>query len=90
MSKFNDILNEAKQKSKESNYRVTKRVVYDLEHKDQFGRWMTHSSHDTFEAAHKKIRSAKSEATKSKKYKDDDWHEVGREGPPKNPHGEYY
>jgi len=67
-------------------FSIEPRTVYHLRYKDQWGRWITHSTHTSPEAAERYIRTAKNQLRHSS-----DWGgyvEPGKAGPPRNPHGE--
>jgi hypothetical protein len=51
-------------------FRIKRRVVYDLEYKDEFGRWIRHSSHNIKKLAELKIKGARSTLTKLRKWKE--------------------
>ena len=71
-------LSESKRDKRDIETRIVKRTVHSLQYKDQFGRWMNHSEHESNEKAQKKIPILKREVRQDEKADWSGYTEKGR------------
>ena len=72
--------------------RVVKKTVHQVEYKDEFGRWMYHSTHDTEEDATKGLKSAVRSVRQDQRMKKSgktDMIDTMKTRPKNHPHGDY-